>query len=176
MTATLRGETIGRTAFSGQEFRQALGCFATGVTVITTSSGEHGYGMTANAFSSVSLDPPLVLVCAITGNEGSEIIARNGKFAVNILAADQEPLSRYFASKDRPRGPDAFRDVAHELGVTGCPILDGVAGHLDCTLVASHEAGDHVIFIGAVQALDVSADREPLLFHSGRYRLFQEET
>ena len=146
------------------------------MTVITTSSGEHGYGMTANAFSSVSLDPPLVLVCAITGNEGSEIIARNGKFAVNILAADQEPLSRYFASKDRPRGPDAFRDVAHELGVTGCPILDGVAGHLDCTLVASHEAGDHVIFIGAVQALDVSADREPLLFHSGRYRLFQEET
>src|SRR5438477_655571 len=120
MTATLRGETIGRTAFSGQEFRQALGCFATGVTVITTSSGEHGYGMTANAFSSVSLDPPLVLVCAITGNEGSEIIARNGKFAVNILAADQEPLSRYFASKDRPRGPDAFRALATErVGALG---------------------------------------------------------
>ena len=176
MTATLGTETVGRTAFSGQEFRQALGCFATGVTVVTTSSGEHGYGMTANAFSSVSLDPPLVLVCAITGNEGSEIIARNGKFAINILASDQEPLSRYFASKDRPRGPDAFRDVAHRLGVTGCPILDGVAGHLDCTLVASHEAGDHIIFIGEVQALEVAAETEPLLFHSGRYRLFQEET
>jgi flavin reductase (DIM6/NTAB) family NADH-FMN oxidoreductase RutF len=174
MTATAESQAVGRTAFSGQEFREALGCFATGVTVITTASEGHGYGMTANAFSSVSLDPPLVLVCAITGNEGSEIIARNGKFAVNILAADQEPISRYFSSKDRPRGPDAFRDVAHRHGVTGCPILDGVAGHLDCTLVASHEAGDHVIFIGEVQALEVAPEAAPLLFHGGGYRLLQE--
>ena len=104
MTATLAGQVVGRTEFSGQELRQVLGSFATGVTVVTTSAGEHGYGMTANSFSSVSLDPPLVLVCAIAGTEGSEVIARNGKFAVNILAADQEPISRFFASKDRPRG------------------------------------------------------------------------
>jgi flavin reductase (DIM6/NTAB) family NADH-FMN oxidoreductase RutF len=173
VAATLREQTVGRTAFSGQEFRQAVGSFATGVTVVTTRSGEHGYGMTANSFSSVSLDPPLVLVCAIAGTEGSEVLSRNGKFAVNILAADQEPISRYFSSKDRPRGRDAFRDVAHTMGVTGCPILDGVAGHLDCTLVASHDAGDHVIFIGEVQALDVAPDVAPLLFHGGGYRTLQ---
>lgn len=175
MASTLDREVVGRTAFSGQEFRQALGAFATGVTVITTRAGDNGYGMTANAFSSVSLDPPLVLICAIAGNEGSDVIASNGKFAVNILAADQEPLSRFFSSKDRPRGADAFRDVAHKNGVTGCPILDGVAGHLDCTLVATHEAGDHVIFVGEVQAMDVAPDVEPLLFHGGRYRMFQVE-
>jgi flavin reductase (DIM6/NTAB) family NADH-FMN oxidoreductase RutF len=173
VAATLRERTVGRTAFSGQEFRQAVGSFATGVTVVTTRAGEHGYGMTANSFSSVSLDPPLVLVCAIAGTEGSDVLSRNGKFAVNILAADQEPISRYFASKDRPRGRDAFRDVAHTVGVTGCPILDGVAGHLDCTLVASHDAGDHVIFIGEVQALDVSPEVLPLLFHGGGYRTLQ---
>ena len=173
-TASAAGEVVGRTEFSGQELRQVLGSFATGVTVVTTSAGKHGYGMTANSFSSVSLDPPLVLVCAIAGTEGSEVIARNGKFAVNILAADQEPISRFFASKDRPRGADAFRDVSHQIGVTGCPILDGVAGHLDCTLVASHDAGDHVIFIGEVQALDVAPDVQPLLFHGGGYRLLQE--
>jgi flavin reductase (DIM6/NTAB) family NADH-FMN oxidoreductase RutF len=174
VAATATDQAVGRTAFSGQEFRQAVGTFATGVTVVTTRGDEHGYGMTANSFSSVSLDPPLVLVCAISGTEGSEVIARNGKFAVNILAADQEPISRYFSSKDRPRGADAFRDVSHRDGVTGCPILDGVAGHLDCTLVASHEAGDHVIFIGEVQALDMTPDVQPLLFHGGGYRLLQE--
>src|SRR4051795_6529537 len=100
MAVTLRDETAGHTAFSGQEFRQAAGSFATGVTVVTTRAGEHGYGMTANSFSSVSLDPPLVLVCAISGTEGAEVLARNEKFAINILAADQEPISRYFSSKD----------------------------------------------------------------------------
>ena len=169
-----RQNTNVRTSFSGQEFRQVAGCFATGVTVVTSRQGEHGYGMTANSFTSVSLDPPLVLVCVIAGTEGSDIIEANGNFAVNILAHDQEPISRYFASKDRPRGADAFRDISHELGVTGCPILDGAAGHFDCRLVATHEAGDHVIYIGEVQALDVAPDAMPLLFHSGKYRMFAE--
>src|SRR4051795_12787302 len=112
-TTTLAG-------FSGKDFRAALGSFATGVTVVTTmDEGGKGYGMTVNAFSSVSLDPPLVLVCAISGTAGSEHIERNRCFAVNILAIDQEPLSRYFASRDRPRGRDAFRDVDHKIGVGG---------------------------------------------------------
>jgi flavin reductase (DIM6/NTAB) family NADH-FMN oxidoreductase RutF len=174
MAATLDDQAVGRTSFNAQELRQVLGSFATGVTVVTTSAGEHGYGMTANSFSSVSLDPPLVLVCAIAGTEGADVLARNEKFAINILAADQEPISRYFSSKDRPRGADAFRDVSHKLGVTGCPILAGVAAHLDCTLVESYEAGDHVIYIGEVQALDVNPDAQPLLFHGGGYALLQE--
>lgn len=163
-----------QTPFSGQEFRQAVGSFATGVTVVTTNSGSEKYGMTANSFTSVSLDPPLVLVCAIAGTEGSDVIARNGRFAVNVLAHDQEPISRFFASKDRPRGADAFRDVSHRDGVTGCPIIDGCAGHLDCLLHSSYEAGDHVIFIGEVQSLGCEAELQPLLFHGGKYRTVRE--
>lgn len=159
--------------FSGKDFRSALGAFATGVTVVTTMSDGHGYGMTVNAFSSVSLDPPLVLVCAISGTTGSEEIDRNGRFAVNILAVDQEPLSRYFSSRDRPRGRDAFRDVDHRIGVGGSPLLDGVAAYLDCRLASSHTAGDHEIFIGEVLDLGVDSEAEPLLFHGGGYCLLR---
>jgi flavin reductase len=166
---------VAREGFSGAELRQALGAFATGVTVITTRGGDHAYGMTANAFSSVSLDPPLVLVCVIGGTTGAEMIERNGTFAVNVLGADQEPISRYFSWKERPRGREAFSEIAHALGVTGCPILDGVAAHLDCRLVAAHEAGDHVIYIGEVQGLGIDPAVKPLLFHGGKYRLVKEE-
>jgi flavin reductase (DIM6/NTAB) family NADH-FMN oxidoreductase RutF len=156
--------------FTGSDFRQALGTFATGITVVTTSGEMEAYGMTANAFSSVSLDPPLILVCVKSDAAGADHIARNGVFAVNILAADQEPLSRYFSSKSRPRGRDAFREVSHRVGTSGSPILDRVAGHLDCRLQAMHEAGDHHIFIGEVLDLAVAPELEPLLFHAGRYR------
>jgi flavin reductase (DIM6/NTAB) family NADH-FMN oxidoreductase RutF len=162
--------------FSSKDFRAALGAFATGVTVVTTMSDGHGYGMTVNAFSSVSLDPPMVLVCARSGAEGSEQIDRNGCFAVNILAVDQEPLSGYFASRDRPRGRDAFRDVDHHVGVTGSPLIEGVAAHLDCRLEQSFTAGDHEIFIGEVLDLHINREVEPLLFHGGRYRFLREET
>jgi flavin reductase len=158
--------------FTAGDFRAALGSFATGITVITTRGEDHAYGMTANAFSSVSLDPPMVLICAKSGAEGSEHIDRNGIFAVNILAVDQEPLSRYFSSKDRPRGRDAFRDVPHRVVVTGSPVLEGVVGYLDCRLHSTHNAGDHEIFIGEVLALE-STDREPLLFHGGKYALLR---
>jgi flavin reductase (DIM6/NTAB) family NADH-FMN oxidoreductase RutF len=161
-------------AFTSKDFRDALGVFATGVTVVTTSGEEHAYGMTANAFSSLSLDPPMVLVCVRTGAEGSEHIDRNRVFAVNILAAEQEPLSRYFSSKDRPRGRDAFREVAHTVAVTGSPILDGVVGYLDCSLSASHTAGDHEIFVGEVLTLGSNAEVGPLLFHGGSYRFLHE--
>jgi flavin reductase (DIM6/NTAB) family NADH-FMN oxidoreductase RutF len=162
--------------FTGTDFRAALGSFATGVTVITTrGEGGHGYGMTANAFSSVSLDPPLVLVCAKIVSEGSEHLEANGCFAVNILGAEQEPLSRYFSSKDRPRGQDAFREVSHRTGASGSPLLDGVAAYLDCTLHETHEAGDHKIFIGEVLALEVNSDVTPLLFHGGGYRYLRED-
>jgi flavin reductase (DIM6/NTAB) family NADH-FMN oxidoreductase RutF len=159
--------------FSGKEFRSTVGAFATGVTVVTTRGEEHAYGMTANAFSSVSLDPPLILVCVINPSEGADHISRNGVFAVNILSVDQEPLSRYFASRDRPRGLDAFRDVSHRLGASGSPILDGAAAFMDCRLHATHEAGDHLIFIGEVLELDVQDGGTPLVFHGGGYRLLE---
>jgi flavin reductase len=159
------------TGFTSKDFRATVGVFATGVTVVTTRGEEHAYGMTANAFSSVSLDPPLVLVCVISGSEGSEHIQRNGCFAVNILHQEQEPLSRYFASRDRPRGRDAFREVPHRTGATQSPILDGAIGYLDCHLQADHEAGDHRIFIGEVLELGFDPDGKPLVFHGGQYGL-----
>src|SRR4030081_312373 len=141
------------TEFTSKNFRATVGSFATGVTVVTTRGEEQAYGMTANAFSSVSLDPPLVLVCVMSGSEGSSHIEQNRCFAINVLHADQEPLSRYFASRDRPRGRDAFKEVAHRTAASGSPILDGAVAYLDCRLHGAHEAGDHEIFIGEV--LDV---------------------
>jgi flavin reductase (DIM6/NTAB) family NADH-FMN oxidoreductase RutF len=157
--------------FTSKDFRSAVGSFATGVTVVTTRGEEHAYGMTANAFSSVSLDPPLVLVCVISQSEGSEHIRRNGCFAVNVLKADQEPLSRYFASRERPRGRDAFGEVPHRVAASGSPVLEGAIGYLDCRLHTSHDAGDHEIFIGEVLELGFDPEGEPLVFHGGRYKL-----
>jgi flavin reductase (DIM6/NTAB) family NADH-FMN oxidoreductase RutF len=156
--------------FSAKEFRSTLGAFATGVTVITTRGETHDYGMTATAFSSVSLDPPLVLVCVITGSLGADLIPRNGVFAANILSSGQEAISNYFASRDRPSGRDAFAEIPHREVVTGAPVIDNVAAYLDCRLAETHESGDHLIFIGEVVALGVDPDVEPLLFHGGRYR------
>ena len=161
------GSTLG---FSAKEFRATLGAFATGVTVITTRGEAHDYGMTATAFSSVSLDPPLVLVCVISGSAGADLIPRNGVFAANILSSGQEAISNYFASRDRPRGRDAFAEIPHREVATGAPVIDDVAAFLDCRLAETHEAGDHIIFIGEVVALGVDPEVEPLLFHGSRYR------
>jgi flavin reductase len=144
------------------------------VTVVTTQGADHAYGLTANAFSSVSLDPPLVLVCVNSETRGSESIQQNGVFAVNILGVGQEPISRYFASRDRPRGPEAFSQIAHRRDASGSPIIDGAAAYLDCRLAASHPAGDHVIFIGEVMALGIDASVQPLVFHQGQYRYLEE--
>jgi flavin reductase (DIM6/NTAB) family NADH-FMN oxidoreductase RutF len=161
-------------AFSAADFRGALGAFATGVTVITTHGEAEAYGMTANAFSSVSLDPPLVLVCVISGTTGAETIEQNKVFAVNVLGTHQEPISRFFASKDRPGGRSAFEGVPHFTAVTGSPILERAAAYLDCRVDAAHEAGDHVIFIGEVVAIGVDKEIPPLLFHHGGYSVLGE--
>lgn len=164
-----------RQEFAGTDFRNTVGAFATGVTVITTRGADHLYGMTANAFSSVSLDPPLVLVCVIKDTEGSRNISANGIFAVNVLSHEQEPISRYFSSRDRPRGLDAFKEIPHREAVTGAPVLEGAAAYLDCLVDAAHEAGDHLIFVGEVVAIGSDPDTKPLLFHGGRYRFVAED-
>jgi flavin reductase len=157
--------------FTSTDFRGALGSFATGVTVVTTRGEDHAYGMTASSFTSVSLDPPLVLVCVITASAGADTIRGNGVFAVNILGDEQAEISRYFAWRDRPKGQDAFRDVPHSSIVTGSPVIEGAAGYLDCRLTSEHEAGDHLIFVGEVLALGFDPDVRPLVFHHSRYRL-----
>lgn len=169
------GAAIFTQGFTSEDFRAALGAFTTGVTVITTAAEGHPYGMTANAFSSVSLDPPLVLVCVRSDAGGSGHIQTNRCFAVNILGAQQEATARYFSWKDRPRGPDSFLTVPHRTGPSGSPLLEGAAAHLDCALHASHSAGDHEIFIGEVVSLAVDPAVPPLLFHQGRYRFVSGE-
>ncbi len=114
------------------------------------------------------------MVCVISGTTGAEVIEQNGMFAVNILGSHQEPISRYFASKDRPRGLEAFDEIPHSNAVTGCPVIDGAAGYLDCRLHAAHEAGDHIVFIGEVLAIANNAEVEPLVYHGGRYRVVSD--
>jgi len=151
------------------ELRRALSAFATGVTVVTTRGTAGDYGMTVNSFTSVSLDPPLILVCVAQDSPGRAAIAANGVFAVNVLAVGQEPLSRRFAKRARPRGTDAFAGVAHAMKRTGSPIVEGAAAYLDCRLVTTHDAGDHVIFVGEVLEYRKTGNLSPLLFHGGRY-------
>lgn len=144
------------------EYRRVLGHFATGVTVITTcDAGGRPAGLTANAFASVSIDPPLVLVCVERSAETHGLIARAGHFAVNVLADSQETLARRFAEKDRER---RFEGVAWRAQATGAPVLDDVLAWIDCRVHAEMEGGDHTIFIGAVAAAD-ALEGAPLLFY-----------
>jgi flavin reductase (DIM6/NTAB) family NADH-FMN oxidoreductase RutF len=157
-----------------ERFRRALRTFTTGVTIVTSAGDEPPYGVTANAFTSVSLVPPLVLVCINAASSGAGTIARNGVFAVNVLSCEQEWMSRRFASPTRPRGLAAFADVPHRTASTGAPIIEGVACWLDCSLTGMHLAGDHVIAIGEVIGFDGDPSREPLVFHGGRYRVVRD--
>ena len=146
-------------------FRSVLGHFATGVTVITAMDGHEPVGMAANSFTSVSLDPPLVLFCAAKSSSTWPRIQAAKQFAVNILSEHQEDVSRVFATK----GADRFDAVGWRPGAGGSPVLDDVLAYIDCRIDAEHEAGDHVIVIGRVLDLGVAADAGPLLFHKGGY-------
>lgn len=151
---------------AARRFRDVLGQFASGVTVVTATSGGQPVGMTCQSFSSVSLDPPLVLFIPAKSSRAWPLIQRSGKFCVNVLAADQAALSNQMASK----GVDKFADVEWSpTAVTGSPLLHGTLAHLDCSIHAVHEAGDHYVVIGRVLGLEVGDVDDPLLFFRGRY-------
>lgn len=151
-------------------FRDVMGLFVTGVTLVTVRAGQSIRGMTANAFSSVSLDPPLVLVCVRRDSTTHRFIQQAGHFAVNILGADQRPLSERFAGNWRPEDGDPFADVPYRSERTGAPILGESLAYLDCRLVKAVPAGDHTVFIGNVEALGIQRSEEPaLVFFRGRY-------
>ncbi len=152
-------------------FRRAMGSFPTGVTVVTVASGDGTmHGLTVNSFSSVSLDPMLVMVCLNEASRGVGLIERAGAFVVNVLSAGQQDVSRWFASRDRPAGSTMFDGVPFEPGVTGCPVLVAATAAFDCRLRQSHRAGDHLIVLGEVVALVHRPQLEPLIFHAGTYR------
>lgn len=147
------------------EFRRALGCFATGVTIVTALDGDGApRGLTANAFSSLSLDPTLVLVCVDHRSDTFPIIAQASSFAINILGEEQREVSQRFARK----GEDKFEGVSYHQGQTGVPLLEGALAVLECGRAQSYEAGDHTIFIGQVQHVEYGQGK-PLLFFRGNY-------
>lgn len=147
-------------------FKTAMGKFATGVTVITTEVDGNIHGMTANAFMSVSLDPKLVLVSVANQAKSLNFIKTSGKFAVNILTEEQEQYSQYFANQ-----------LKEEINVPmerfeGHPVIDDSLVNIVCNVYQTHEAGDHTLFIGEVQNIQVQ-DEAPLLYFEGKYRQFK---
>jgi len=153
-------------AAAARRFRDVLGRFASGVTVVTSTSGGQPVGMTCQSFSSVSLDPPLVLFVPAKTSRAWPLIQRSGTFCVNFLGVDQAEVSNTMAS----RGVDKFAEVKwRPTAETGSPILDGVLGYVDCTIQAVHEAGDHFVVIGRVLDLEMTEAEEPLLFFRGQY-------
>ncbi|HZU02952.1 MAG TPA: flavin reductase family protein [Ktedonobacteraceae bacterium] len=173
-------------------FRQVMGRFATGVTVVTTKSQEKLAGLTVNAFCSVSLNPPLVLVCVDLMSATLPVMRESGVFAVNILTDKQEYLSRCFATPSRERF-ECFCHAGYHVAATGAPIIDDTLAFIDARVVAEYPGGDHVIFIGQVEALGITGqaafadeeDRErstvveygsngtekvPLAYYLGQYR------
>lgn len=146
-------------------FRTVLGHFATGVTIITAMDGDEPVGVSANAFTSVSLDPPLVLFCAAKASSTWPRIERAGRYTVNILNEHQEDVCRVFATK----GADRFSRIGWRPSSNGQPILHDSLAYLDCELEQQHDGGDHVIVVGRVQELGVLSEEGPLIFYRGGY-------
>jgi 3-hydroxy-9,10-secoandrosta-1,3,5(10)-triene-9,17-dione monooxygenase reductase component len=155
---------------SQEHFRAVLGHFCTGITVITATDALGPAGLTAQSFTSLSLDPPLVLVCPAKNSTSWPRIEAAGAFCVNVLAEDQEELCRGFAM----RGADKFAGVGYVPAPhTGAPLLAGALAWIDCRLEAMHDGGDHLIAVGRVLDLGNRVDGRPLLFYRGGYGRFE---
>lgn len=174
-------------------FKEVAGRFATGVTVVTTSSQGKAAGITVNTFCSVSLNPPLILVCVDLISQTLQLIRESGIFAVNILSSEQDELSRCFAGASRERY-EYFCNATYREAATGAPILDGTLAFIDARVVAEYPGGDHVIFLGQVEALGTDSEaafadenvlqqatveargtnseneKSPLAYYRGKYR------
>ncbi len=156
-------------------FRDVMGRFATGVSVMTTAHDGTQHGMTANAVASVSLDPLLALVCVERDKAMRDLVEASGVFALCFLHEDDEGLAVHFADPYRPRGVEQFRAIQHHTAVTGAPILDDAIGYVDCRVHDLHPAGDHEIVVGRVLGLGLGDPAEPLLFFRGAYRTLRPE-
>jgi flavin reductase (DIM6/NTAB) family NADH-FMN oxidoreductase RutF len=157
-------------ALTRGELRSVFGRFATGITVVTAGADEPR-GMTANSFTSVSLDPPLILVCVLRQAAMHAAITDCGAFAVSMLSAHQEKVARYFADSSRPRGDREFDVVDSSPGrYTGAPVLSGALAWMECRLAAVYDGGDHSIFLGEILDLGRGAGDDALLFYSGGFR------
>lgn len=168
--ATANGASTPAPTFDGATFRNVLGHFPTGVTVITAMGSAGPVGLAVGSFSSVSLEPPMVMFCP--GNQSSSWpgIQAAGVFCANVLADDQKNISAIFASKSQ----DKFADISWTTKVTGSPVLNAAQAWIDCEIVEAIEAGDHWIVLGRVLALEANTDKTPLLFYRGGYGSYRE--
>ena len=151
-----------------RRFRQVLGHFCTGVTVVTTADDDGPAGFACQSFAAVSLEPPLVLFCPSRTSVTWPRIARAGHFCANVLTEDQQELCRIFATS-AATGADKFAGVSWSPSSGGAPVLDGVLTWVGCTVDSVHEAGDHYVVIGRVTELGACGAGPPLLFYRGRY-------
>lgn len=172
MTQTLDTPPIDMPAFDTAGFRRALGTFPTGVAIITTRGPDaKPVGLTCNSFSSVSLDPPLVLWSLRNASKSMDAFRQARGFAINVLAEDQSKLSARFASGSIA---DKFEGVGHSEGVGGVPLIDDCVARFHCTTFAQHDAGDHVIFIGKVERFEHGREQDPLVFYKGAYMMLAQ--
>ena len=159
--------TIGAASFDTARFREVLGHFATGVTVVTALESGEPVGFTCQAFTSLSLDPPLVALAPGKSSTSWPRIAAAGTFCVNILGEDQEALARDFAQS----GGDKFTGVGWRPGANGAPVLEGALAWVECRFERAHDAGDHELVVGAVQEMGVRHGR-PLVYFRGGFGRF----
>lgn len=154
------------------DFKKVMSQYATGVTIVTTFCDGKNYGFTVNSFTSVSIDPPLVLFCVKKESETCAALLKSRCFAINILSSDQEDLSNLF-SNPSIKPVDRFVDLDIKAANSGCPLLPDTLGWIDCSIWKEVEAGDHFIFIGQVNHLNAeSVGKGPLLYFRGRYEKF----
>ena len=151
------------------QYRKIIGSFATGVTVVTTNVEGKLHGFTANAVTSVSLDPILLLVCVDKNARALEELGKATAFGVSILSESQEAVSNTFASRGEPEA-GTLRDISFTEGKTGVPLLDGTIAQLECEMGEHLEGGDHVIVLGKVVEAAILSEEAPLLFYQGKYR------
>ncbi|MDI1461480.1 flavin reductase family protein [Catellatospora sp. KI3] len=155
--------------------RRAFGAYATGVTVVTVG-GDTPHGMTANSFTTVSLDPPLVLICV--GHEAimHGVLAATNRFAVSVLGSGQEAVARYFADRNRPMGKEQFDAVDWTPGrFSGAPLIIGALAHFECEVRARYDGGDHTIFLSELLSVERAEDDDALLFLHGRFHQIHHE-
>jgi len=162
-------------SLNAAEFRKAMGAFATGVTIITVDLDGEVHGMTANAFTSVSIDPLLVLVCVDHSTRTHAHLHAKKRFGINVLSEDQRAISEYYARPDRDHeNAESEAGARFERTRHGTPILHGSLAYLECRLHSAEEAGDHTIFIAEVEDV-VVREGDPLLFFRGKYRKVGED-
>ncbi|MXX67124.1 MAG: flavin reductase family protein [Chloroflexi bacterium] len=161
---------MSETSEIGARLRAVMRHYPTGVTIVSTSDGGNPHGMTVNSFTSVSLDPPLVLVCIAHSAHCNQMIKNSGCFAVSILGHDQADVSSGFADNDPAAQPiHEFRHHRYELGSTGSPLLAGAVAHLDCRVQEEFEVADHTVFVGLVEFAREADARASLVFFDGKY-------